>query len=139
MRKLIDFGAGFTVAWLILGIIISTISLVGVVVGSASNGGIGVGVIITGIVVTVGLIVGYFFLMKKLGVWNESAWYTMSGGRKTALFLLVLPGLLVSIIFIIILAIFGVFSETAGEALKRAKFRSDVESAVHQELERHGF
>ncbi len=136
MRKLIGFGAGFVVAefifYLLFGVIVP-------ILFSPGGGNVGRGVGIAVSIVTVGIGAGYFLLMKKLGAWNESAWYAMSGGRKTALFLLALPGIIGGIEFIIILAIFGVFSGTAGESLNRAKFRSDVESAVHDELERLGF
>src|SRR5579885_737665 len=140
MRKLIGFGAGFVVAefifYLLFGVIVP-------ILFSPGGGNVGRGVGIAVSIVTVGIGAGYFLLMKKLGAWNESAWYAMGNGRKTALFLLALPGIIGGIEFIIILAIFVVFAGKAGESLqksaRRAQFRADVESAVHDELNRHGF
>ncbi len=120
MRKLINFGAGFFVAEFVVGILFAIIALVGMILSPGSGNVAGV---IATTIVSAGLGVGYFLLMKKLGVWNEAAWYTMSGGRKTAVFLLALPGILGGIEFIIILALFGVFAGAAEKGARRAQFR----------------
>ncbi len=133
MRKLINLGAGFVVAEIVIFSIPNSIYF-----SSGNAGGL-----IAFLIIQAGIGVGYVLLMKKLGAWNEAAWYTMGNGRKTALFLLALPGIIGGIEFIIILAIFVVFAGKAGESLqksaRRAQFRADVESAVHDELNRHGF
>lgn len=135
MRKLINLGAGFVVAEFVIDCLAFLVSIF----FSPGNAGGNIAFFIF----SAGFGVGYFLLMKKLGAWNEAAWYTMSNGRKTVVFLLALPGILGGIVFIIILALFGFFAGKAGESLqksaRRAQFRSDVESAVHDELNRHGF
>lgn len=90
---------------------------------------------------------GCYFLFKKLSAWNRGAWVTMTNERKVLLFLLTLPGALLSIItvgiFIVIFSALiggvGGFAKDEIRAGKRAEFRSDVEVGVRNALKRKGF
>ncbi len=126
MRKLINFGAGFTVVTWAIG----TVFLIplAIIESNRNPNASSLGSTIAAMVISVILIVCYYLLMKRLGAWNEAAWYSIGGGRKTALFLLALPGIISAIEIIIFLAIFGVFREvnTAINRAEEARLKAEI-------------
>ncbi len=91
--------------------------------------------------------IGCFYLFKNFGVWDRTAWATMSDGRKTLLFLVTLPGALFAAVTvgIIVLAVsaflggMGDIARTEVRDARRAELRSDIKTAVHKEFKKHGF
>lgn len=115
MRKLINYGAGILAVSLGLLVVLCIVETVVLVVrgSNAFDNPTVASFIPMALLISVALLLGYYFLMKKLGTWNEAAWYTMSRGRKTVLFLLALPGIIEGIGPIILLAIVWVFMAVA--------------------------
>lgn len=117
MRRWINWGAGF------LAVFFPLTFIAGLINNLRSNEPV------DPVVATVWVIlaIGYFSLMKVLGAWNEEAWDDMGGGRKTILFLLAFPGMILVIGSVIGLISFLVFLSAVPAAAKDAvKIGSDA-------------